>query len=332
MACLIDVKNNKPVYLATHHSFGRLAAKVNTCIASPEISRIHALVEWEMDHWSIRDVSINGTWLNQERLGPQKKYKLNEGDWICFTPGDKKGFMVKDLSPPCDMLVPYGERGQNPVDVIELSPYLLLPEETPVIAVYYDTSQSAWFYDDLTQDDTTSIARPLMEFDLLTIDNKQWQFITCNSEPVTRQISPNTIDSLSLSFQLSVDEETTQLTVKTPWETVDLQARIHHYLALTLARVRVEDAEKGMDESAEGWVYAEDLAKALGIDIYHLNIQIHRARKQFSELFADFSGVEKFIERQNGKIRLGVRQLEIYKGQLLQYAIQNETVVVNLHA
>lgn len=119
-------------------------------------------------------------------------------------------------------------------------------------------------------------------------------------------------------FILSLDEETTQVILERESQTIDLQIRAHHYLMLVLARCRIEDAKKGLDKSSQGWIYTEQLSKYLGIDNCHINIQIHRARKQFSKVLGCDVNDEYLIQRQPGKVRFSGESCRIYKGEKLE--------------
>ena len=54
--------------------------------------------------------------------------------------------------------------------------------------------------------------------------------------------------------------------------------------------------------------------KDLGVDMRYLNIQIHRARKQFSEVLVNVHDAENIIERQLRKVRFAGASFMIYKG------------------
>ena len=46
MAYLFDIGAQQFSPLASHHTFGRLEASVNTFIDKPYISKLHAAIEW----------------------------------------------------------------------------------------------------------------------------------------------------------------------------------------------------------------------------------------------------------------------------------------------
>lgn len=81
---------------------------------------------------------------------------------------------------------------------------------------------------------------------------------------------------------------------------------------LMLARSRLEDRKgRGAPDSAEGWVYQDDLATKLAIDETHLNVAVFRCRRQLAE--AGIVGAAGIIERRRPtrEVRLGVARIEI---------------------
>jgi hypothetical protein len=122
-------------------------------------------------------------------------------------------------------------------------------------------------------------------------------------------------------FNLSLDEEVTELELHCAQQCIDLASRSHHYLMLQLARHRALDAVQGLDMKSQGWVYAEQLAAELGVDATHMNIQIFRARKQFADTLPDTVGHQVLLERRGGKVRFGCDKFKIFKGDSLIAAL-----------
>ncbi|MCW9001005.1 MAG: hypothetical protein OQK04_20000, partial [Kangiellaceae bacterium] len=127
------------------------------------------------------------------------------------------------------------------------------------------------------------------------------------------------LDELSFIFNVSGDEESTQLILKTSDQSIDLKVRSHHYLTLNLARKRVEDIKNGLNKEQQGWVFCDQLSQDLGIELSHFNIQIHRARKQFSDSLNNLH-LDQLFERQSGKIRLGSQNIFIEKAGIVEYS------------
>jgi hypothetical protein len=119
-----------------------------------------------------------------------------------------------------------------------------------------------------------------------------------------------------MDFAVSLDEEHVRACLHTRGGTVDLGERAHHYCLATLARGRYADAKKGYDAASQGWVDVETLARMLGIDVPHVNVQIHRARAQFAAL-PGLAGVD-LIERRRGSVRFGAVFFRVFRGDALE--------------
>jgi len=319
MAALIDVQTQTNVLLQSHHSFGRLKSAVNTYVSEPYVSKVHTFIEWNGEYWIIRDVSSNGTWLNGKKLAGDHIAKLHEGDAINLGSKSGYGLNVADLKPPCDCLIPVDHIS----DAIELEYFHLLPyQKSHQMVLSYDNNTYSWWQEILAE----SFDEPLKKFELndqeyLDIDGKTWQLQINRTLDDTVQLRPSvtSLDQLSFIFQTSLDEETTQVFIQSGEQQTDLLVRSHHYLTLTLARQRIKDINAGADESEQGWIYAELLAKGLGMDACHLNIQIYRIRKQFVDALNNSCESNNIIERKGGKLRLASTAIRIVKGDEIEF-------------
>lgn len=129
------------------------------------------------------------------------------------------------------------------------------------------------------------------------------------------------LDALTLCFSVSRDEEHVALTARDEHRTIDLGARVHHLVLLALARSRLADRASGSisssaprspgSDGSEGWVYFDELADQLAMDEPHLNVAVHRIRRQLSD--AGVVDATSIIERRRmtREIRLGVARIEI---------------------
>jgi hypothetical protein len=90
-------------------------------------------------------------------------------------------------------------------------------------------------------------------------------------------------NELTFIFSLSQDEESTDLRLQSKTLCIDFEIRSHHYLTALLARYRNQDNQNRIDEHLQGWVSIEKLTTDLGLTESHVNIQIHRARKQLAD-------------------------------------------------
>jgi pSer/pThr/pTyr-binding forkhead associated (FHA) protein len=314
MAYLLDVAAESYFPLAPHHTFGRLAAGVDTHINKPYVSKLHAAIEWNGRHWRIKNMGLNGTWVNGISLGQGDSRDLAIGVEIHFAEQADPGFKVINITAPADMLWPLDNNPQN-TEPIYLSRYHLLPDtNAPELALYYNEDNQQWQREPLHQQLEEPI--PLNDGDLVQFSNSHWQFIRAQIYGPTEAKNNRHINDYEFIFNLSLDEETTQLELHHQ-QTLDLAVRTHHYLLLQLARHRAQDAERGLDSKSQGWVYADQLAAELGLDSTHMNIQIFRARKQLADTLPDALGQQCLLERRGGKIRFGCEKFKIYKGDKL---------------
>jgi hypothetical protein len=327
MAILRNKNTQEQFHLSAHHSFGRLKRSVNTVIASPEISKIHAVIEWNGQYWFLRDLSSNGTWYNGKRALKDQTIKLKAGDSLSFADKNAHEFELVNANKPCDILVAVGHDS----DAIELAHYHLLPnQDKPEVILSFDVHTETW-WQEILDDNSDSPAMSLVvdNGDTIEFAGQAWQMHVNRVIEETQQLFPAvaSIDELKFEFKTSLDEETTQLKIEAAEQPIDLLVRSHHYLTLNLARKRAEDIQAGLDEYSQGWVYADMLAKDLGLDVCHLNIQIHRIRKQFVDALSNACDSKNLIERESGKLRFGGKAFRITKGLQLEFCSDQKAAI-----
>ena len=318
MATLFNRKMQQRCVLQSHHGFGRLKNSVNTHVADSFISKVHAFIEWNDRYWLLRDVSSNGTWLNGNKLGRDQVVQLNIGDVINFASSSSNAFEVLDIKPPCDCLIPV----EHNSEVIELEYFHLLPSQKSHETLLRYNNQTCSWWQEIFDDNLNESATPmeLRNREHIIIDGLKWQLQINRTLADTQILRPSvtSLNELTFLFQTSLDEESTHLFMQTGEQNIDLLVRSHHYLTLCLARQRVKDIEAGLDNSEQGWLYAESLARDLGVDASHLNIQIYRIRKQFVEALNNTCETSNIIERNTGKIRLASKFFSIIKGDRVE--------------
>jgi hypothetical protein len=318
MAVLMNKKTQQNCLLQSHHSFGRLKTSVNTFISDVYISKIHAFIEWNDEHWLLRDVSSNGTWVNGNKLTGDKALQLHAGDVIAFASKSGYTFEVLDVNPPCDCLVPVEHNSA----AIELDYFHLIPsKKSHNMVLSYNNKTYSWWQEVLDDNLSKSVsANELNDQECLDIDGLTWQLQINRTIADTQLLRPNvaSLDELTFLFQTSQDEESTHVFMQNGEESIDLLVRSHHYLTLCLARQRAKDMQENLDESEQGWVYAELLAKDLGLEANHLNIQIYRIRKQFVDALNNACESSNIIERNAGKLRLASKFFRVIKGDSLE--------------
>lgn len=319
MACLLSEFTQERIYLKNYHSFGRLAFSVCTLLTKPNISRLHAVIEWQEGAWLLKDLSSNGVWVNKQRIQTEKFVKLSLNDQICLAKDNQCMFRVIDLSPPKDLLLKLDPTSELVTDALPLAPYNLFPdEENPIAAIYYEPSQKSWFIERLS--DAPCEPEPIIENSSFKLGFSVYKLHLIENLGRTELIPQAHYDlrDISFEFKLSQDEESTQMILTMPDRKINFDVRSHHYLTLNLARKRFLDMKSNVGEPEQGWIYADMLAKDIGVDANYLNIQIFRARKQFMDLFAGLVTPEDFIQRRAGKIRFGGTRFQIQKGTIIE--------------
>jgi len=315
MAYLLDVAAETYFPLAPHHTFGRLATSVDTHINKPYVSKLHAAIEWNGSHWRLKNLGLNGTWVNGTSLGQGDTRDLSINDQIHIAERTDSGFTVIDLSPPADMLWPLSQPISQ-VAPIYLTRYHLLPNaDQPELALFFNEQTQQWHQEALHQQSEHEQPE-LNDGDLVQFSDSHWQFVRAQIYGPTEAKASRHINDYEFIFNMSQDEETIQLELHHQ-QTLDLAVRTHHYLLLQLARHRVQDANRGLDSKSQGWVYADQLAAELGLDSTHMNIQIFRARKQLVDVLPNTAGQQCLLERRGGKIRFGCDKFKVYKGEQL---------------
>ncbi|MCC2614983.1 FHA domain-containing protein [Aestuariibacter halophilus] len=304
--------------IAPHHVFGRLAGVVDSAIDAPEISRIHAVVYWEDNGWWLRDESRNGSWLNGRRVVSSQPVPLQKGDAIQFAGLSTPLLTLSDVSPPATFLCRYVPHRCVCDEVIPLHAHQLLPSEQDAeIAVYIAKQQ--WCLEPL---DSHNPIRLLNDKAWIRFKGQRWQLRMGEVPKETVPLLPalNSWQDVHFVFHVSQDEEEVQLTCTDGQSgQIDLAIRSHHYLCLLLARQRIVDRCSGVSDINQGWLYVDRLARSLGITESHLNIQIYRARSQFSEHYALTPDGPALIERVPGKVRWGCPDNVIIKGGQTEY-------------
>lgn len=119
-----------------------------------------------------------------------------------------------------------------------------------------------------------------------------------------------------IDFSVSRNEEHVAATLHTRGAALDLGMRAHHYCLVTLARKRHADAQAGYDNASQGWIDLEILAQMLGLDLSHVNVQIHRARMQFGAVLTP--GSPELVERRRGGVRFGSMPFRIVRADSLE--------------
>ena len=298
MGALQHVRTGRRVLLNPRHLVGR-AGRCDLLLPNPRVSAEHAVVTWG-NGWFVRDLgSKNGTFVDGTAMEPTRLVPLLLESVVSFGEPQDVWQLVDDAPPPPSAM---GEHGRL---VKGSAGLLVLPSaEEPALTVFSD-GLGRWLAE------SEDRREPVLDGDSVRVHGVAWRLSLPDSLARTRtEDRPTVLDSL-LRFRVSRDEEHVQLTLQSSRDTVDLGARSHLFLLLALARARQEDAERGLPDTSQGWVYQDELAKSLGITVALLNIHVHRARSQLGEL--GIASAAELVERRPStrQLRIGTGRLEI---------------------
>lgn len=291
--------------LEPDHTIGR-SNKSNLQITDRRVSSQHAEIRWTGRRWQLRDLgSLNGTFLDGERLSPGVEYPLRQNCSIAFGTTDKRWELTSEL-PPSVMLIPMGDGEPR---LLGEDGLLALPSADDPQLTIYRSADGSWLLEN--QDGASA----LRDQQTLEVAGRIWRFCAPQEVVETSLVEAGALgwSDFHLTYSVSRDEEHVKLTGLFGKESYDLGSRNHNYLLLTLARQRLTDAEQGLPDEECGWIALEDLEHDPSMSGSQLNMDVFRVRKQFAAL--GIPDAARVIERRPRprQIRLGVRNLSVIK-------------------
>ena len=306
MARLVNLISGEQIELFTQHSFGRDPVLSSTHLDDSYISRSHATIFWDGEHWLLRDMSRNGTFLNGKRLNRDDNHSIAVGDKIVFGSERAPQWQLMDASHPKTMLVPK-EGGE----VILLYDFHTLPsEEEPQILLY--SNDGRWICE------TESQSFVLSSGDMIGTSTQQWRFVEAipvAETEIFERDNTKLLEELNYRFDVSQNEEHVFLRLQYNGTEFNLQERVHHYVMLELARKRIADREAGLAEAEQGWIGRKEFAIMIGLDDTNLlNIQIFRFRKQVHKVVPQNEVAANIIQSRRNEIRIMSPNIEIQGG------------------
>lgn len=308
MAFFSNQLDGRIIVLRPLHAFGRRPSVCQTVMKAPDVSLVHALVRWNQQAWEIVDQSRNGTTVNGVRLVAGRWTALALGTKIRMGVGDESVWTVTDLAPPLTCLCPVDHPGLPMA--LQQRGNLLPDEHEPEANVLFQ--EGRWLVE------TLDGVEPLSDSAVVQAAGRQWEFVLCDDLELTREstIAPAAPvgPDVALHFQVSQNEEHASLSLWSDGQSVSLGERIHHYTLVTLARVRQQDALRGVAAPSQGWIDLEDLARMLGVEPSYVNIQIFRAKHQILNALSEHAGARPLVERRRGSLRFGDYHVEIQGG------------------
>jgi hypothetical protein len=303
MATIKRISDGIEVRLRPTHVLGRHPS-CDLSLSHPLVSGHHARIRYQGGAWELRDMnSRNGTLVDGSRLSASEVISLSAGQELLFGTPEQR-WTVVDVAPPGL----FAERIDGDGELRSESDLLALPdEENPVVTVYQDQA-GFWVIE------REGAVQRIADRHEVEIDGSYWVLHLPGVDDGTQELQATvaTVDALRLEFAVSADEEHVELRAVHGSREYDLKSRAHHYLLLTLARQRMEDAEDPDEpESAHGWVYQDELSRMLRLDDNAIYLAVYRARKQLKT--AGISGAAGIVERRAAtrQLRIGVSSLVV---------------------
>ncbi len=296
------MRDGDAIPLASRVLVGR-AATATLQLDDKRVSGEHAVLTWSGRGWSLRDLgSRNGTFVGQRRLEAGETHVLTPGDRLGFGAPDERWLLHEAGAPGPIARALDGDEVLHAFEGI-----LALPAaDAPEVVVYAD-ARGQWT---LERGDE---GRAAADGELVEAGGRPWRLVlpAAVDGTATVDIGP-VLDTVTLRFAVSMDEEHVQITVVHQGRLVPLEPREHAYALLTLARQRIEDRELPLAE--QGWVDRDQLLKWLQVDANGLNVAIYRARNQLAAAGVD--GAAGIVEVRRGQRRLGIEPARIEVGPL----------------
>ncbi len=269
-------------------------------VSSAWVSGQHATLRWNGRSWEVRDLgSKNGTYVHGRRIEP--------GEWIALTAGDRIGFgrtdegwLLEEDEPP-QALAWLGDKMITAVDDL-----LMLPgPDDPELCVYRNEA-GIWVAE--AGDEIV----PVRDGERVHTHGRAYRLELPQVLAETRDMRASTLAQSQFVFHVSRDLEHIDLDVVVGSREVRLPHRAHHELLLTLAEARIEDATAdATPDSEHGWRYQDDIARMLRIPPGHFNMTIYRARQQFRKHGFDDSDAVFERRRGSGQLRIGIGRIVV---------------------
>ncbi|MFP3503785.1 FHA domain-containing protein [Burkholderia sp. SIMBA_062] len=308
MAILKNDSSGEACLLRAYHVFGRDDTRCDTVIRDGSVSRVHAHIRWVGGLWELHDHSSNGTSVSGVALRDGEHAVLQRGDVIRFGRAGIAPWRIDTLDDPADTLWPI----RGAAAPIVLAPRQILPAPAAQPVTIVRSPAGEWLCDD------TLPPRALHDGDEVSTGDFAWRLTLVRHGSTVMLAAPAdpAAPAQLLEFFVSRNEEHVRMLLHVRGGVVDLGERAHHYSLVTLARARAADMQAGYDAATQGWIELDRLARMLGIDTSHVNVQIHRARSQFAALPG--LGARQLVERRRGSVRFGDFSFRVMRGEHLE--------------
>ena len=291
------------IVLRSRFLVGRSAA-CDLRIDDPRVSGEHASLRWTGTVWEVRDLgSKNGTFVGARRLAAGERVPLIVGDTIALGAAGPPApvLVLPDAAPP----TAGARHATSGVTRLASDGLLVLPDDEHPLVTLVEGGDGRWVLE------AEGAARLVSDGETVSAGGEAWTLDLPQGKSSTLEAGPAApaLESIALRFVVSRDEERVDITVVCPSEEIHLPSRSHHYLLVTLARARLAAADASPAE--RGFLDRSDLCRMLATDELRLNVDVHRARRQFAAL--GIRGAANIVDRRTGtgRIRLGVERVDV---------------------
>ncbi|HZF47679.1 MAG TPA: FHA domain-containing protein [Polyangiaceae bacterium] len=303
MGTLERISTGERIALRSRVLIGRSAA-CDLRVDDPRVSSEHVSLGWTGAVWEVRDLgSKNGTFVGERRLAVGERIPLLPGEVLALGAPRPPGpaFVLADGAAP----VASARHAQTGVVRAASAGLIVLPDEENPRVSLVEESDGRWAVE------AQGVARLASDREAIVVDGEAWILDLPQRTGSTVEGSGDalTLSTIALRFVVSRDEERVDITVVCPDRDIELPTRSYNYLLVTLARARLATA--AAPPADRGWLERDELCRMLATDELRLNVDVCRARKQFSAL--GIQGAASIVDRRmgTGRIRLGVERVDV---------------------
>lgn len=280
--------SGRQVHLVARAVVGR-ATRCDLVLGDRRVSGEHAVVVWD-EGWWVRDLgSSNGTFVDGVQVGPGERVRLHVHTPVSFGHATDPWHLVDDAPP-------WPSASGNGARVIGEGGLVALPSAEAPVHCIFQGGDGRWVAEG------PGGVVPVRDGQALEVDGVTYVLSLPEALPGTVERAVTRLDSITVRFGVSLDEEHVTAWLRTPTGERDLGARAHLTTLLALARARQADAANGVAPEGQGWVYQDEFAKRLGIDVALLNLHVFRARRQLADCGVE--GAPDLVERRPAALQL----------------------------
>ena len=263
------------------------------------VSGSHAVLAWRAAGWQLRDLgSTNGTLINGRRVEAGAQRQVSRGDVLTFGLLPEPFRLVDDAAPGV-----FARRLLDGAEATASSGILALPSTDSPLVQILPIDKGRWICHRPDGEHGVTSGQ------VIEVCDERWEVLLPTGEEETYSDSAPRVRLTALCFRVSSDEETVIIEADSAGVQMRLESRSHNYVLLQLARQRILDRD--LPRSARGWIDRRELAKSLRLDPEHLNVQLFRLRKAFTDAgLADCGNLVETRKRPS-QIRIGIEDLKV---------------------